>query len=352
MKAIGVLLCLVVATASAFSLHPVVEAHKRHRVEHYLRDIAGSDSAALFGVLTPQHKFHFYTGGPISKHNYLRYGSISKIFTSDLWFDQYRDDIGEALSLRSNALGFSKYTYPDSDKVSYRQILSMTSGIHEYTLNIGYNETAGQFIPPTYSVPENIDLGWKNTSLDFVPGDYFLYSNTNCEVVGLSAQRAANKSIYELLAKKWKYVAPTLKYDDGTLPDTVWPNTEAYIPWFYPAALPGVSGSLVGKPADLLKAFRAVADDKKTLRYRREWTDAPKIDLPAYIPAGNKYGLFWQKYDDLHGSAEGHEGDLVVRSIVVRHKPSGNDFLFHYAMPMDNATILIHLKKLIAMFVF
>lgn len=321
------------------------EAGKKIRIEKYLTSIAGVDSAALFGVLRTDGSIKMYTGGPISPNNMLRFGSVSKIFTSHEWF-KAQNDIGASLDTNPSDNGFSS-VYTSSGSITYRQILSMTSGIHEYTLNIGYNDTIGEFIPPTFSVQGNIDLAWKDKPLDYTPGSYFHYSNTNCEVVGETVTRQVG-DIYQKLKQRWQTIAPSLQYDVGTLPDSVWPNTTGYLPWYYPGTLPGVSGSLVGKAEDLLKAFRVVADDP-SIYFRRQWTDAPSISLPGYIPAGEKYGLFWQKYN-LSGPAEGHEGDYVVRTIVVRHRPTRMNFVFHYAQPMDNPTLMGHFQNLIRLY--
>jgi hypothetical protein len=339
------LLCAIVAVASA-GFGPL---HREQRINEYLGSIIGDDSAALFAYAKPSGQIKTFAAGPITEENYLRVGSVTKVFTSHEWF-KAQSHIGAALNTKPSSRGFSPSTYSGSDIITYRQLLSMTGGVHEYTFGIGYNETAGQFIPPVFSVPVNIDLGWKDVPLDFTPGSYFLYSNTECEIVGESVTRHVGVDVQELLKQRWATIAPSLHYDDGTLPDSVWPNTTGYLPWYYPPALPGVSGSLVGKPRDLLKAFRVIVDDP-SIHYRRDWTDAPASALPGYQIGGEKYGLFWQKYS-LHGNAEGHEGDLVVRSIIVHHRESDYNFFFHFAQPMDNPTLVQHLRKLIKLTLF
>jgi CubicO group peptidase (beta-lactamase class C family) len=351
----GLLLAFAAIFSAALVFAYDCDSMRDHRIEQYLSNIAGNDSAALFSVLPRHGTIKTYAAGPIRKESYLRFGSISKIFTSDLWFDQVRHRRGgirAALEAVVGDLVSPQSLYEGSNIITYRQVLSMTSGIHEFTFNIGYNETSGQFIPPQFSIPINIDLGWKNVSLDFAPGSYYLYSNTNCEVVGATVNRLAQDDIRQLLKQKWRHIAPSLKYDDGTVPESSWPGTSGYTPWFYPVSLPGVSGSLVGQPEDLLKAFQSIVEDRETLNYRRQWTTAPVSTLPgAGVAGGDKYGLFWQRYSSIGLlGAEGHDGDYVVRSIVV-HDPSREYcYLFHFAQPMINPVLVEHTKNLVNLY--
>lgn len=337
--------CLAIGSVCVSASYPLTGPAKKIKIERYLTGISGSDSAAIFGVMKDDGTINTYTGGPISSDNTLRFGSVSKMFTSHEWF-KTQSDIGSALETHPSQNGFTA-AYTSSDTITYRQIMSMTSGIPEYTLDIGWNDTSNEFIPPTFSVQSNIDLAWKNQPLDYTPGSYFHYSNTNCEVVGETVTRQSG-DVYQRLKQRWQYIAPSIQYDPGTIPDSAWPNTTGYLPWYYPPTLPGVSGSLIGTLPDLLKAFDIIADDP-SVYFRRQWTDTPSISLPGYVPAGKKYGLFWQKYD-LSGPAEGHEGDYVVRTIVVRHRPTRMNFAFHYAQHIDNPTLMTYFRELIRMY--
>lgn len=339
MRLLTVLLLLALSTAALAN-------PRDRRVQAQLDQLAGTE-AAIFAVMKGNGygfgNIKVYTSGDIDEDSILRFGSITKVFTSDVALDVL------PLSAHPVEQGFSPLDYTKSDVITYRQLMSHTSGVPEFLQFLGFNETTGEFIPAEFSVAVNVDLGWKDKPLDFPPGSLYSYSNTGTEITALAVERVTGKSVAQHIKERWGAIAPSLKLDDGTTPVSAWPNTTAYNPWFYPVELPGASGTLIGTASDLLKAFSVILR-KNNINIRRQWNTVPAVDGPgAGIAAGDKYGICWQRYDSMPGGpAEGHDGDYVVRSIVLDHRRTNAKYLVHYAAPMSNSQLVQETAKLIA----
>lgn len=353
-----VLLGLAVAGVSCFGLIGSIPGLENPRanaaIQAYLNTIIASNpdapSAAIFARLGPLGLgYKSWKAGPIQENSILRLASITKMFTLKEWFEHHGLlRVRQALNDHPSSYGFSPSQYQGSDVMTYKNVASMTGGILDYTLRISASIENDTIVwdPATYTVAGNVDLGWKNENLTFPPGSEFLYSNTHCEVIGETLNRMNPLGTAALIKRRWRFIAPSLQIDDGLLPESQWPQTSGYLPWYYPAALPGVSGTLRGTARDVLTAFNLISRDE-FMSFRRQWNNVPYSNLPgAGTQAGDKYGLFWQHYD-IQGDAEGHDGDLNVRSIIFRHQRTQRAYFFHFAQPIPNSQLLDYVRELV-----
>jgi CubicO group peptidase (beta-lactamase class C family) len=325
-------------------------------INYKLQTITAPGDGALFAVLRRSSNgrvrpgdFDVYTYGNVSGSNSLRYGSITKIFTG--YFGLTR---GIELNDKPSQYGFSPADYPSSNTLRFRHVYSMESGIPEYaTIEnlLNDNQTdwrfGGNFTPAL-----DVELGWKNKNLEFTPGSTYCYSNTNFELIGESVRVKTGSTIHQLIPSTFGSVAPSLGLDDGETPLGGWPDANGYNNWPYPYSMPGVSGTLRGKPKDLLVAYDRVIRDHQTFSLMKTWhNNVPKCSGPgATVVAGNSYGYALQRYDPIfEGPAIGHDGDLIVRSFLAFHPRSDSIFLFHYTNAMANSDLISNANALITL---
>lgn len=345
--------CLALLIISLCSLSFTV-ARRDDKVNDYLQDLTDrlNLGAVQFSVQNAASgKITTYLYGNITNKSILRFGSITKIFNSDVVFDLF--DLDD----HPGRYDFPDYVYAGSERITVKELLSMTSGVHEYTFNIGYNATTNELIPANYSALINVNLGWKDVPLDFTPATRFCYCNTGFSIFSVMIQRVTGISLAQHIKNKWQYIAPTIKLHDGTTPNSAWPQTPGYIPWFYPTYLAYGAGDLIGTGEDLLKAFSHILTKKKDMEKRVQWQFKPfyKIDgedAPcAHVQAGDEYGMAWQRYNKINGSpGYGHDGTYVVRSLLIDHPESNNRYLLHIAAPMDNKPLVKHMSNLVGLY--
>ena len=90
----------------------------------------------------------------------------------------------------------SKYfpDYPNGENISVENLLTNTSGIHNFN-DADFMSKIGEKSIPKDSL---LDL-FKNLPLDFKPGEKFGYSNSNYVLLGLIIEKVTGKSYYQVL---------------------------------------------------------------------------------------------------------------------------------------------------------
>ncbi len=84
-----------------------------------------------------------------------------------------------------------------TDKVTIRQVLSMTSGYQDYWPQ--------DYVMPSMmkpALPEEILKGWLQKPLDFEPGTKWQYSNTNYVAAGVILERLTGMSVVDFLRRR------------------------------------------------------------------------------------------------------------------------------------------------------
>jgi len=248
-------------------------------------------------------------GVPLSPQSVFYMGSVSKQFTA----------AAIALAAEQGYLSLDddvhKYIpeLPDYGHViTLRQMIHQTSGLRDFYTLLGLsNHDATDF-----DSPEDIfRIVVRQKGLNNVPGDEWIYSNTNYFLLGIVAKRATKKSLAEFAAEnifKPLGMSHTLFYDDHTLvvPGRVAAYDSALhdnfrVDWSTTFSVVG-AGGLMSSVDDLLlwdKNFYANRLGKGTL--------VQELQTPGVLDDGNKIsyamGLVLGNYRGLpiveHGGA-------------------------------------------------
>lgn len=153
-------------------------------------------------------------GIPLSPESVFYMGSVSKQFTAasvvlaaEQGFLSLDDDVRKYIPV-----------LPDyGHAITLRQMLHHTSGLRDF-LTLLY--LSGRHEADLHSREEIIDLIVRQKGLNNIPGDEFLYSNTNYFLLGEVVQRATKKSLAEFATEnifRPLGMTQTRFYDDHTL---------------------------------------------------------------------------------------------------------------------------------------
>jgi CubicO group peptidase (beta-lactamase class C family) len=248
-------------------------------------------------------------GVPLSPQSVFYMGSVSKQFTA----------ASVVLAAEQGYLSLDddvrKYVpeLPDYGHViTLRQMIHQTSGFRDFYTLLGLSgHDAADF-----NSPEDIfKIVVRQRGLNNVPGDEWIYSNTNYFLLGIVVQRATKKSLAEFAAEnifKPLGMSHTLFYDDHTLvvpgrvaAYDVGPHDGFRVDWSTTFSVVG-AGGLMSSVDDLLlwdRSFYANRLGKGTL--------VQELQTPGVLNDGNKIsyamGLVLGKYRGLpmveHGGA-------------------------------------------------
>ncbi len=205
-------------------LLPVTAADSRsQQVDHLFAsyDKAGSPGCSL-GVIR-DGKFAYRKsygaaslelGVPLTPQSVFYMASVSKQFTAasvvlagEQGFLSLDDDV------RKYIPELPDYGHP----ITLRQMLHQTSGLRDF-LSLVY--LSGRNISDLSSPGAILKLIARQRGLNNVPGDEFVYSNSNYFLLGVVIQRATKKSLAEFAAQNIFHplgMMHTLYYDDNTL---------------------------------------------------------------------------------------------------------------------------------------
>jgi CubicO group peptidase (beta-lactamase class C family) len=153
-------------------------------------------------------------GVPLSAQSVFYMGSVSKQFTAasivlagEQGFLTLDDDVRKYIP-----------ELPDYGHViTLRQMLHHTSGLRDFLV---LYSLAGQDVADVHSETEIIGMIARQKTLNNVPGDEFIYSNTNYYLLGVVVHRATKKTLNEFATDnifKPLGMSHTRFYDDHTL---------------------------------------------------------------------------------------------------------------------------------------
>jgi len=153
-------------------------------------------------------------GVPLSPQSVFYMGSVSKQFTAasivlaaEQGYLSLDDDVRKYIPELPNY----------GHTITLRQMLHHTSGLRDFE---GLLELSGRHILDFHSKEEVIDLIVNQKSLNNVPGDEWIYSNTNYFLLGEIVQRTTKKSLADFAAEnifRPLGMTHTRFYDDHTL---------------------------------------------------------------------------------------------------------------------------------------
>jgi len=153
-------------------------------------------------------------GVPLSSQSVFYMGSVSKQFTAASVVLAAEQGF---LSLDDNVRKFLPELPDYGHPITLRQMLHHTSGLRDFLTLLGL---AGREAGEIHSEAEIIDLIARQKNLNSIPGEEWLYSNTNYFLLGVVVKRATKKSLAEFAAEnifKPLEMAHTRFYDDHTV---------------------------------------------------------------------------------------------------------------------------------------
>jgi CubicO group peptidase (beta-lactamase class C family) len=198
--------------------------------------------------------------------------------------------------------------FPKADKITIQNLLTHTSGIHNYTDIIGEEDSAIVCFPVTR---EKILEAFENKGLLFKPGKKFVYSNSGYFLLGMIIERVTGKQ-YETVVREMIFDPLHMdqsgfdykKVDDINKAQgyIILNNDSLRINRTVDSTVYYSAGSMYSSVTDLYKWVQAIADHK--LLNDSSWQQ-------AFTPFKNKYG-FGFFLDSLYGKSYiRHSGGLL-----------------------------------------
>lgn len=187
----------------------------------------------------------------------------------------------------------SKYLpdYPDAAKISIHHLLTHTSGIYNYTDDIGIEDSA----IVNYPLPKSFVLNYfRDRPAQFAPGKYFSYNNSGYFLLGLIIARVTGKTyeqkiredIFEPLGMSqsgfdFNHLPPSVKAKGYEL----W-NERQTVPYkHYDSTFGYSAGAIYSTSNDMMKWARAVSH--REILQKKTWE-------AAFKPKIQNYGYGWQ----------------------------------------------------------
>ena len=153
-------------------------------------------------------------GVPLSTQSVFYMGSVSKQFTAASVVLAAEQGY---LSLDDNVRKYIPELPDYGHAITLRQMIHQTSGFRDFYTLLGLS---GQNAADFNSSEEIFKIVVRQRGLNNVPGDEWIYSNTNYFLLGVVVKRATQKSLAEFAAEnifKPLNMSHTLFYDDHTL---------------------------------------------------------------------------------------------------------------------------------------
>jgi CubicO group peptidase (beta-lactamase class C family) len=213
---VTLLVALVAQSAAAADVAP-------EQVDQIFSTYNKSDSpGCALGVIRDRHFVYrksyglasLELGAPLTAESDFYMGSVSKQFTAaavvlaaEQGFLSLDDDVRKYVPELPN------YDHP----ITLREMLHHTSGFRDFLSLI---DLSGRDVLDFNSPSEILKLIFRQRGLNNIPGDEFIYSNTNYFLLGVVVQRATKKSLADFAAQNIFQplgMSHTLFYDDHTL---------------------------------------------------------------------------------------------------------------------------------------
>jgi len=237
--------------------------------------------------------------------------SITKTFTSTIIL-KLQDE--NKLSVNDN---LTKYfpDYPNGTKITIHHLLTHSSGIHNYTDDVGTEDSAIVNHPV---LKERVVSQFRDKPLDFPPGKYYSYNNSGFFLLGLIIEKVTGKP-YETIVKE--YILDPLGmtqsgFDFINLPAAIkaegyefW-NKEKAIPYnHYDSTYAYAAGSIYSTTNDMLKWAKAVST--KQILTTKTWELAFKTKIQNYGYGWQTGQFFGKKYVRHSGGYPGYMSEFI-----------------------------------------
>ncbi|WP_338636822.1 serine hydrolase domain-containing protein [Spirobacillus cienkowskii] len=153
-----------------------------------------------FNVIDINLGFNSINGENVTQLSLFQIGSITKTFVATIILQLENEKL---LSLEDNIEKYFPQQYKNWSKIKIKNLLNMTSGIHNY------NDPKNQYFigktlrdPDYYFTNEDLLRLVKSEDLKFVPNSSWMYSNTNYILLGKIIEKVSNSTFSEQLQKR------------------------------------------------------------------------------------------------------------------------------------------------------
>jgi CubicO group peptidase (beta-lactamase class C family) len=211
----------------------------------------------------------------------------------------------------------SKYfpDYPDGSKITIHHLLTHSSGIHNYTDDVGDEDSAIVNHPMS---KEFVLSHFKDKPSDFAPGKTYSYNNSGFYLLGLIIEKVTGKP-YETVVRDYIFSPLQMTesgFDFNGIPETMkaqgyqfWDQAKTIPYKHYDSTYAYSAGSIYSTTNDMLKWARVVS--------AREIL-APETWELAFKPKIQNYGYGWQtgqffekKYVKHSGGYPGYMSEFI-----------------------------------------
>ena len=129
------------------------------------------------------------TNTPIPTNAHFRIGSVTKTWTGTVILQLVQEG---RLNLTDHV---SQYVanVPNGDSITIGQLLTMRSGLYNYSTNLAFNQTLDAQPDKVWTTDELLGIA-ENQPVYFAPGADFRYSNTNTVLLGLIIEQLTGMS--------------------------------------------------------------------------------------------------------------------------------------------------------------
>jgi D-alanyl-D-alanine carboxypeptidase len=153
---------------------------------------------------TPKGDFSYNYGAttykgstPPTADTHMRVGSVTKTWTGTVILQQ----VQEGLLKLSDPIGKYIAGVPQGDKITIDMMLSMRSGLLNYTSSVAFNQALDDTPTRVWTTSEMLALVLGQPKQSFDPGTSYEYSNTNTILLGLLAQKLENGKPLEAIVQ-------------------------------------------------------------------------------------------------------------------------------------------------------
>lgn len=215
----SITVCLIAACHSDTApnaLNPIDTTQMQDTVEQLAKDMLVPGAVVILrtpnGEFTTTYGTTTYGGTePTDVGLHLRVGSNTKTWIGTVILQQVQEG---QLGLNDPV---SKYRpdVPNGDKITITHLLSMRSGLHNYTTTLELNQTLDDQPAKAWTQAELLTMSYQYPP-DFAPGTAFGYSNTNTVLLGLIAEQLDGKPLATIIQDR---LFTPLGLLDSLLPD-------------------------------------------------------------------------------------------------------------------------------------
>ncbi len=237
--------------------------------------------------------------------------SITKSFTSTIILKLQEE---KKLSVNDK---LSKYffDYPNGSKITIHHLLIHSSGIYNYTGDVGIEDSAIVNHPIS---KERVVSYFKDKPLDFPPGKYYSYNNSGYFMLGLIIEKVTGKR-YETVVRELIFNPLGMiqsGFDFMNLPKTIkaqgyefW-NKEKVVPYkHYDSTFAYSAGSIYSTTNDMMKWGKAVSEGK--ILSAKTWALAFKPKIQNYGYGWQTGQFFGRKYVKHSGGYPGYMSEFI-----------------------------------------